>query len=204
MENLALMISMQDAVREFIDLCVEQWNIDIKNPLHCLFATNQMVADYSGFSNVYRAFKNAGVYQGIGYKQLNTELLSHDIIRLGEVQSLLYRMMKLYTEVREEKQALRKILPTDEYRNMSFSDLKKLIELLQSLNGNTLDELLVDIFEKYKTSRDKSYKFIIESIFDIDEISYEGMLKYLLHSLYDSYDEEEETKQIVGEVYSVY
>ncbi len=184
MENLALMISMQDAVREFIDLCVEQWNIDIKNPLHCLFATNQMVADYSGFSNVYRAFKNAGVYQGIGYKQLNTELLSHDIIRLGEVQSLLYRMMKLYTEVREEKQALRKILPTDEYRNMSFSDLKKLIELLQSLNGNTLDELLVDIFEKYKTSRDKSYKFIIESIFDIDEISYEGMLKYLLHSVY--------------------
>lgn len=198
--SVELYCGKQDAVREFIDLCVEQWNIDIKNPLHCLFATNQMVADYSGFSNVYRTFKNAGVYQGIGYKQLNTELLSHDIIRLGKVQSLLYRLMKLYTEVREEKQALRNILPTDEYRNMSFSDLKKLIELLQSLNGNTLDELLVDIFGKYKTSRDKTYKFIIERIFDIDEISYEGMLKYLLHSLYDSYDEEEETKQIVGEV----
>lgn len=190
----------QDAVSKFIDLCVEQWNIDMKNPLHCLFATNHMVADYSGFSNVYMAFKNAGVYQGIGYKQLNTELLSHDIIRLGKVQSLLYRLIKLYTEVREKKQALRDILPTEEYRNMSFTDLKKLIVLLQSLKGNTLDELLVDIFGKYKVSSDKTYKLIIEKIFDIDEISYEGTLKYFLHSLYDSYDEEMETKQIIGEI----
>lgn len=189
-----------DSVKKFVDLWVEQWNIHMENPLHCLFATNQMVADYSGFSNVYKAFKNAGVYQGIGYKQLNTELLSHDTVRLGKVQSLLCRLMKLYTEVREKKQALRDILPTDEYRNMSFSDLKKLIVLLQSLNGNTLDELLVDIFGKYITSSDNTYKFIIEKIFDIDEIFYEGVLKYFLHSLYDSYDEEVETKQIVGEI----
>ena len=128
----------QAVVSKFIDLCVKQWDIDMKNPLHCLFATNQMVADYSGFSNVYMAFKNAGVYQGIGYKQLNTELLSHDIIRLGKVQSLLYRLIKVYTEVKEKKQALRDILPTVEFRNMSFVDLKNLIIMLQSLKGNTL------------------------------------------------------------------
>ena len=195
--SVELYYGNQDAVRKFIDLCVKQWNINMKNPLHCLFATNQMVADYSGFSNVYKAFKNAGVYQGMGYKQLNTELLSHDTIRLGKVQSLLYRLMKLYIEVREKKQTLRDILPTDEYRNMSFSNLKKLIALLQSLNGNTLDELLVDIFEKYKASRYKIYKFIIERIFDIDEISYEGVLKFFLHSLYDSYDEEVETSKLL-------
>lgn len=198
--SVKLYFGNQDVVRKFVDLCVEQWNINMENPMHCLFATNQMVADYSGFSNVYKAFKNAGVYQGIGHKQLNTELLSHDTIRLGKVQSLLYRLIKLYTEVREKKQALRDILPTDEYRNISFSDLKKLIALLQSLNGSTLDELLVDIFEKYKVQNDKTYKFIVERIFDIDEISYEGVLKYFLHSLYDSYNEEVETKQIVGEI----
>lgn len=126
--------------------------------------------------------------------------IRYDIIRLGKVQSLLYRLIKLYTEVREKKQALRDILPTDEYRNMSFTDLKKLIVLLQSLKGNTLDELMVDIFGKYKVSSDKTYKLIIEKIFDIDEISYEGTLKYFLHSLYDSYDEEMETKQIIGEI----
>ncbi len=190
----------QAVVSKFIDLCVKQWDIDMKNPLHCLFATNQMVADYSGFSNVYMAFKNAGVYQGIGYKQLNTELLSHDIIRLGKVQSLLYRLIKVYTEVKEKKQALRDILPTVEFRNMSFVDLKNLIIMLQSLKGNTLDELLVDMLGKYKMSSDKTYKLIIEKIFDIDEISYEGVLKYFLNSLYDSYNEEMETKQIIGEI----
>lgn len=190
----------QAVVSKFIDLCVKQWDINMKNPLHCLFATNQMVADYSGFSNVYMAFKNAGVYQGIGYKQLNTELLSHDIIRLGKVQSLLYRLIKVYTEVKEKKQALRDILPTVEFRNMSFVDLKNLIIMLQSLKGNTLDELLVDMFGKYKMSSDKTYKLIIEKIFDIDEISYEGVLKYFLNSLYDSYNEEMETKQIIGEI----
>lgn len=198
--SVKLYYGNQDAVKKFVDSCVEQWGIHMENPLHCLFATNQMVADYSGFSNVYKAFKNARVYQGIGYKQLNTELLSHDTIRLGKIQSLLYRLMKLYTEARERKQALRDILPTDEYRNMSFSDLKKLILLLQSLNGDTLDELLADIFEKYNILNHKTYKFIVERIFDIDEVSYEGVLKYILLSLYDSFDEEMETKQIVGEI----
>lgn len=198
--SVKLYYGNQDTVEKFIDLCANKWNVHIENPVHCLFATNQMVAEYSGFPNVYKAFKNARVYQGIGYKQLNTELLSHDTIRLGNVQSLLYRLVKMYIEVREKKQELRGILPTDEYRNMSFSDLKNLITLLQSLDGDTLDGFLVDIFEKYKTSSDKIYKFIVERIFDIDEISYEGVLKYFLDSLYYSSTEEAETKQIISEV----
>lgn len=198
--SVKLYYGKQDTVERFIDLCANKWNVHVENPLHCLFATNQMVAEYSGFPNVYKAFKDAGVYQGIGYKQLNMELLSHDTIRLGKVQSLLYRLVKLYTEVREKKQELRDIFPTDEYRNMSFADLKNLIALLQSLEGDTLDELLIDIFEKYRTSSDRMYKFIVERIFDIDEISYESVLKYFFVSLYYSSNEEAETKQIISDV----
>ena len=57
--------------------------------------------------------KRAEVYQGIGHKQLNTELLSHDTVHLGKSQALLFRLMKLYTEVRDERQPLRDIFPTD-------------------------------------------------------------------------------------------
>lgn len=96
-------------VSEFIEKCAEKWSVQIENPLHCMFATNQMVAEYSGFPNVYEAFKRAEIYRGIGYKQLNSELLSHDIIHLGRVQAILYRLIKIYTEVREEKQPLRDI-----------------------------------------------------------------------------------------------
>lgn len=64
-------------VSKFIEKCAEKWNVQMENPLHCMFATNQMVAEYSGFLNVYEVFKRAEIYQGIGRKQLNSELLSH-------------------------------------------------------------------------------------------------------------------------------
>lgn len=184
-------------VGEFISLCAKKWKAQIGKPLHCLFATNQMVAEYSGFLSVYIEFKNAEVYQGIGYKQLNTELLSHDTIHLGKAQALLYRIIKLYTEIREEKKPLRVIFPTDEYRNMSFGSLRSLIFLLKSLDGTTLDELLIKIFEEYKKPDNRMYKFIIEKLFDIEETSYDGVLKYLLTSLYKSKEESTETKEII-------
>lgn len=40
------------------------------------------------------------------------------------------RMMTLYVEVRVDEQPLREILPTNEYRNMSFGELKVLVDLL--------------------------------------------------------------------------
>lgn len=190
-----------EEVCEFIGMCAKKWNAQNENTLHCMFATNQLVAEYSGFSKVYEVFKRAEVYQGIGYKQLNTELLSHDTVHLGKSQSLLFRLMKLYTEVRDERQPLRDIFPTDKYRDMSFHDLKLLITSLKSLDGNTLDELLIAIFNEYDTSNNQMYKLIIERIFDADEeVSYDGVLRFFLTSLYKTWDETLETKLIIQEL----
>lgn len=191
-------------VSKFIDMCAKKWNVQIANPLHCMFATNQMVAEYSGFSKVYEVFKRAEIYQGSGYKQLNSELLSHDTVHLGKIQALLYRLMKLYTEVQDEKQSLRDIFPTDKYRNMSFQELKLLITKLQSLDGNTLDELLIAIFDEYSVSKNKMYKFIIERVFDIEEeASYDGVLRFFLTSLHKSWDETLETKVIIQDLLNI-
>lgn len=62
---------------------------------------------------------------------------------------------------------------------MSFHDLKLLITSLKSLDGNTLDELLIAIFNEYDTSNNQMYKLIIERIFDADEeVSYDGVLRF--------------------------
>lgn len=191
-------------VSEFIDMCAQKWNVQNENLLHCMFATNQLVAEYSGFSKVYEVFKRAEVYQGIGYKQLNTELLSHDTVHLGKAQALLFRLMKLYTEVRNEKQPLRDIFPTDKYRDMSFHDLKLLITSLKSLDGNTLDELLIAIFNEYNISNNQMYKLIIERIFDTDEdVSYDGVLRFFLTSLYKTWAETLETKLIIQDLLNI-
>mgnify|MGYP000547357013 FL=1 len=62
---------------------------------------------------------------------------------------------------------------------MSFHDLKLLITSLKLLDGNTLDELLIAIFNEYDTSNNQMYKLIIERIFDADEeVSYDGVLRF--------------------------
>ena len=62
---------------------------------------------------------------------------------------------------------------------MSFHDLIFLITSLKSLDGNTLDELLIAIFNEYDTSNNQMYKLIIERIFDADEeVSYDGVLRF--------------------------
>lgn len=191
-------------VSEFIDMCAKKWNAHTETPLHCMFATNQMVAEYSGFLKVYEVFKNAEVYRGIGYKQLNSELLSHDTVHLGRVQALLYRLMELYTKVREEKQPLRDIFPADKYRNMSFNELKLLIMNLQLLEGSTLDDLLKNIFAEYSASNNLMYKTIIERVFDVDEdTSYDKVLRFMLISLYKSWDETLETKEIIHDLLNI-
>lgn len=191
-------------VNQFINKCVEKWNVDIEHPLHCMFATNEMVAEYSGFLNLYRALKNADIYKRQGHKQLTSDLLSRDIVHLGKVQSLLYRLIKLYIQVRDEKQPLRYIFPTEEYRNMSFPDLKSLIVKLQSINGDTLDELLVSIFKEYDVCYNQVYGIVMKNIFDIDdELSYDKVLKFILVSLYKSWDENSATKKIIHELLEV-
>ena len=188
----------REDVSKFINLCAEKWESSEEKPLHCMFAKNQLVAEYSGFLKVYEAYKEAEVYKGIGYKQLNTELLSHDIVHLGKTQAVLFRLIKLYTSVRDEKQPLRDILPTSKYRNMSFNDLKILLLKLKSWNGNTLDELLIAILGEYTVSNDQIYKYIVEQIFDVDEeLSYSAVIKFFLMSLYRSWDETREAKEIL-------
>lgn len=61
---------------------------------------------------------------------------------------------------------------------------------MKSLDGNTLDELLIAIFNEYDTSNNQMYKLIIERIFDADEeVSYDGVLRFFLTSLYKTWDE---------------
>lgn len=184
-------------VKRFIELCEIKWNISIKNPLHCMFATNRLVAEYSGFINVYITFKGADIYSGVGYKQLNTELLSHDVVHLGKVQTVLYKLMWIYSKSRDEKQELRNILPTDEYRDMNFLELRALFKILNAVNAENLDGLLKNICEEYHKNNSRMFKNIVESIFDIDEITYEAILQFLLTTLYKSWDENSSTENIL-------
>lgn len=196
----------QEDVKRFVDKCVEDWGINNDNALHCIMATNKMVAEYSGFLTVYSAYKDTENYKGANFEQLNTELLSHDTVHLGITQALLFRLMRLYTQVRDEMQPLRDILPTDQYRYMGFLELKSLINTLKSIEGSTLDELFMIIFQEYTNSDSGVFRLIVERVFDIEEMTYDGVLKFFLTALYTSVEEqndERETKEIIRNILSL-
>lgn len=199
--SVELYYGTQKDVKKFIDKCTEDWQIDNNNRLHCMMAKNKMVAEYSGFLSVYSAYKETEAYKGTNYDQLNTELLSPDIIHLGKTQAVLFRLMRLYTQIRDEKQPLRNILPSDEYRNLSFQELKTLINTLQATEGSTLGELLTLICDEYTDLHSKTFHTVIEKIFDIDEISYDEILKFFFTALYQSaVNEDLKTEEILKNI----
>ena len=132
--------------------------------------------------------------------------MSHDTVHLGITQALLFRLMRLYTQVRDEMQPLRDILPTDQYRYMGFLELKSLINTLKSIEGSTLDELFMIIFQEYTNSDSGVFRLIVERVFDIEEMTYDGVLKFFLTALYTSVEEqndERETKEIIRNILSL-
>ncbi|MBE5974511.1 MAG: ATP-dependent helicase [Paenibacillaceae bacterium] len=151
--SIKLYYGSEQEVDGFIDLFSKKWNASITNPLHCMFATNQMVAEY---------------------------------------------------EIHINETPLRKIFPSEDYRNMSFADLKKVMNALKLIEGNSLDTLLISIFEQYSISQNNIYQGIIERLFDIEEeTTYDNVLKYLVTSLYTSWGEGQSVKTVIGELLSV-
>lgn len=57
-------------VSEFIEKCAEKWSVQIENPLHCMFATNQMVAEYSGFQMYMKRSKERKYIEGLDISNL--------------------------------------------------------------------------------------------------------------------------------------
>lgn len=70
---------------------------------------------------------------------------------------------------------------------MSFGELKVLVDLLQSIDGCTLKELLIHVFEHYNSNN--MYHRIIDRIFDFDEeASYNEVMRCFANSLYNNWD----------------
>ncbi len=172
-------------VRDFIDKYVLEWQVSLKNPLHCLVLTNKIVAEYSGFINIYDVFASTDIYKGFNYSQLNTELLSKDLSKLGEVPRLLFNIVKLYNDVSKDTTPVIQLSPNEYFLNeMNFLELKKLIRLLKECKGSTLGEYIKSIATVYNKTNDNNFKKIIEWTFGIENISPESIRNFIIEKLF--------------------
>lgn len=174
-----------NSVQSFIAKYAHEWKATIKDPLHCLVLTNKIVAEYSGFLNIYETFGNTEKYMGFNYNQLNTELLSHDISKLGEVSKLLFNIVKLHNNVMDNKTSVIEISSKDGlFEEMNLIDLRRLINYLKESKGDTLGDYINSISIVYSKNNDEKYKNIIDWIFGFKNITSERFKNYLLEKLF--------------------
>jgi len=185
-----------DDINSFIQKYKNQWNINQENKLHCLVLTNELVAKYNGFENFYTKLKSTPYYKS-NWKSINTEVLSNDLSKLGNIPILLYRVVEFKIKIDNPKTSITDILSEKIYRKLTFQELKELIEIFKSLNNSSIKEFLVAIFNVYHTTENQNYKEVIKELVQLEEYSFDSFLGYMLKNLFPNINEEDiETSKI--------
>lgn len=175
----------QEDVQNFIDRYIHEWEITQENQLHCLVLTNKLVAEYSGFMNLYEAFSETDRYGAGNYNQLNTELLSNDSSKLGEIPKLLFNIIRLHVNIFNIKTPVMDISPKESlFEDMSIKDLKELITQLKQIKGNTLDECINSIETFYSKINNEKYRIIMDWLFGFKNITRELFENHLIEKLF--------------------
>lgn len=177
----------QADVQDLIGRYVNKWEITRTNPLNCLVLTNKLVADYSGFKNIYEAFAETEKYSGMNYNQLNTELLSNDSSKLGEIPKLLFNITRLYNNLFNNKTPVLDISPNESlFEDMNIKDLRELIIQLKQIKGKTLDEWIISVETNYSKVNNEKYRIIIDWIFGFKNITSKIFQNHLIGKLFNN------------------
>jgi DNA helicase-2/ATP-dependent DNA helicase PcrA len=193
-------------VKDFINKYVLEWEISSENKLHCLVLTNKVVAEYSGFKNIYEAFKETDKYKGINYNQLNTELLSNDLSKLGEIPKLLFNIIKLHNNLVDNKTPVIEILPKKSLLDdMNIEDLRKLINILKQNKGKTLGEYVTSISACYTSVNNEIYEKVMDWTFNFKITSCEIFNNFLLEKLFNDItdDNNDYAKEIIQKLLEI-
>lgn len=180
----------ENRINDFIQNCKEEWRIDRENKLHCFVLKNELVAKYNGFENIYNSFKRAKYYSGINYQALNTELVTYDLTKLGEVQNLFYRVLQMKQLLEIPSTSINSVLNEKIYKDFNFTELFDLIELLKSISGTSLKEFIESLFREYEETTVKGYSAKVDELFtELGSYSYEGLVDYILEKLYSDIED---------------
>ncbi|WP_431166210.1 UvrD-helicase domain-containing protein [Tenacibaculum halocynthiae] len=181
----------KENINDFLATYYKDWNITIENKLHCFVLTNESVAKYSGFYNIYSFFKNTKKYKA-NYKQLTTEVLSDDISKLGEIPTLIFRIIDFKNKLLNKKTPIVNILKYNIYEDMNIQALKSFIDTLKKCKGNTIKELEDSIHKIYKEEAlDIKYKQFIDELFNYEGFPSKSLMNYIKEVLYANAKDEE-------------
>ncbi|EGR3325440.1 UvrD-helicase domain-containing protein [Vibrio parahaemolyticus] len=103
--------------------------------INCLVLTNQLMAEFNGFKDVYNAFKSSTIY----YDQLSTLVLSQQLEKLHPTALSIYHLVKLYHEIKKSEASYYDIFGAHS-KNMTFSEASLIIREIKDEEIETLDD----------------------------------------------------------------
>jgi DNA helicase-2/ATP-dependent DNA helicase PcrA len=156
--------------------------------------TNKLVAELSGFQDVYACFSSTSYYKKY-YDRINTELLSNELSKLGEIPSLIYKILDLEVAIKEPSTALTTVFNEEILSNLTWRALQRLIKHLKSFSGATLREYVNSIFEIYaKSEKGDFVKGLVRTLFDLNSYTFNDFYIYMLDRLYPNLDSDDNEK----------
>jgi len=180
----------RDNIENFIEKCRKDWSINSENKLYCLVLTNELVAKYNGFENIYQNLRNTNYYRN-NWQNINTQILSQDLSKLGVIPSLLYRIIDFQNKISNHKTLLIELLDKEIYKDLTFKQLRDLMALLEAINGNTLKLYIENMFQKYNETDNENYKKVIESLLNLENYTFDNLVGYFLDNLFPNIEDNE-------------
>lgn len=183
-------------IQEFI----EQFKKDIpeNQKIDCLVPLNRSLASLGGFERVYSTINDSGI---IYWKDLNSQLLSHQFEKLHPVVLIFYHLVMLYKKLKNKCTTYYDLLGKTN-SNITFDNARKTIKLLSSINVTTLDDLLksiCSIIQEHDPSRSNlTIKYCLNNTLSIsysDIKKYGSFYEYINNIIYKNMFEDQEVDE---------
>lgn len=194
----------QDSIDDFITHYQAEWEINQNNKLHCLVLTNELVAKYNKFENIHQKLKSTPYYR-TNWNSVTTEILSHELLKLGEIPNLLYRLVDFKQKIENPKTPIIDILSEKTYKHLTFAKVKELITLLRLINGSSLKDFIESMLHIYSETEIQNFKRVIEELFDLEVLTIESLIDHMLNRLFPNVEENaiESARQTIYELLEV-
>lgn len=192
-------------IEQFINYFKGKWQINASNKLHCLVLTNKLVAKYNKFPNIYEFVSKTAYYKQY-YKAINTELLSNESRKLGEIPLLLYNIVNLKIKLESQETTIFEIIPPNICKRLSFEETKTIInQLCETSTKQNLKDFLSDLFNKCNQEDNTVLKEITKTHISFDgfDFTFEGLISNLLVKLFQDESDDEKAHTLINSLLDI-
>ena len=173
----------------FIEKCKKDFNLQYNEKIHCFALTNELVAQRSNIKNIYDCFKTTQYYKK-NFDNLSTEVLSHDLHKLGKIPVLIYNLIDFYLKKSNEKTLIPSIIDVSQCNQLNIRQINDILTHFNEICASDLSELINSICQlcSYDDIHGFSYKKSIISTLQLDtilnDVSYDCFKNYFEVNLY--------------------